>query len=72
MRGLLNRVTLGDAPPQLSKMFPCVTPSTERRTRNADRRHSKQLLERSYRTSTFGRSIFGLVYVWNKLTEDVV
>ena len=75
MLGLLHKCTLGQAHPRLRELFPSVTrqPAVYS-TRYAERRHSKQLLERC--TGDFleltRRSLFGLVRVYNFLPELVV
>ena len=75
MLGLLHKCTLKSAHPRLQALFPPAPPQQATyRTRRAERRHNKQLLERC--TGRFleltRRSAFGLVRVYNFLPEDTV
>ena len=75
MLGLLHKCTLKSAHPRLQALFPPAPPQQATyRTRRAERRHSKQLLERCTGRflETTRRSAFGLVRVYNFLPEATV
>jgi len=78
MLGVLHRVTLGDAPPQLAELFPVLGTVWEpwglRRLRNWRARHSRQLGTHASFNSTelMRRSLFGLVGCYNLLPQKVV
>ena len=77
MLGLLHRVVLGQAPPQLRELFPfaVLTPARsnyQTRLLSTVRRHNKQLLERPGHTDVFSRSLFGLVSSYNLLPQHIV
>lgn len=77
MLGLLHRISLGKAPPQLACLFP-LAPVVPRRFRALTRlhrivqRHSRQFLERPAHTDCFKRSLFGLVSSYNLLPQSIV
>ena len=76
MLGLLHRVSLGQAPKQLSALFPFAPPpaaaAARAVTRLEVRRHNRQFLEPSFRTDVLQRSLFGLTVVYNLLPPEVV
>ena len=73
MLGLLHRITLGLAPPQLTVLFP-FQHSTQYRysTRLAIRRHAFQFIEPIFHTDIFRRSLFGLTVIYNLLSSSVI
>ena len=71
MLGLIYRITYGQAPDQLTELFPLQERSSRYNTRLESCRHRFQIIERSFRTDVFQRSIFGLIVIWNLLPEDV-
>ena len=75
MLGLLHRIVLGDAPPQLAELFPFAEPSlldNRSATRLAVRRHRHQFWQPPFRTEILRRSLFGIVVVYNLLPPAVV
>ena len=76
MLGLLHKCTLGLAHPRLQELFPPapLRPEPRYSTRASAARHSRQLLERckGHFLETTRRSVFGLVKVYNYLSQDTV
>ena len=75
MLGLLHKIVLGDAPPQLAELFPFAEPSlldNRSATRLAVRRHRHQFWQPPFRTEILRRSLFGIVVVYNLLPPAVV
>ena len=73
MLAILQRITLGIAPPQLKQMFPfAVQTARHVSTRLELLRHNKQLQEHVASTDVFQRSLFGFVRVYNLLPQSVV
>ena len=78
MLGVLHKVALGVAPPQLAALFPRVGKVHEhwqwRRLRNWRPLHDKQLFSHAAIkcTETMSRSLFGLVHCYNFLPQAVV
>ena len=74
MLGLLHRIALGEAPNQLSQLFPV---SHSHRvdgpvTRLSVRRHDFQFIEPAFGTDVMQRSLFGLTVVYNLLPPVAV
>ena len=69
MLGLLHKCALGEAPPQLLDLFPLAPPTHHPNTRLHARRHHLQLVDKTHgnHTTTFHRSLFGLVAIYNLL-----
>ncbi len=77
MLGLLHRISLGNAPPQLAELFPRAPAPEPRfgpntRLHRTVQRHDRQFLERPGHTDIFRRSLFGLVCSYNLLPQSVV
>ena len=76
MLGLLHKCTLGIAHEDLRSLLPPAPFQHQNcyRTRLADRRHNKQLLERCHgrHLDILGRSMFGLTRIYNLLPQFVV
>ena len=78
MLGLLHRISIGQAPLQLTELFPRALPPRPRafsdhtRLHTALKRQDRQFLERSSHTDVFRKSIFGLVASYNLLPQSVV
>ena len=75
MLGLLHKCTLGIAHPRLLELFPQITlPSWRYMTKQAVRRHDRQILERCKGNflEITRNSLFGLVRVYNFLPEHIV
>ena len=72
--GLLHRIVLNDAPPQLAELFPSATtwPPNIATTRLQIRRHNRQLKQHAIGTETLRRSLFGLVKIYNLLPQQVI
>lgn len=72
--GLLHRIVLKDAPPQLAELFPPARawPFGLASTRPQVRRHNKRLHQRAIGTETLRRSLFGLVKVYNLLPQQII
>ena len=73
MLGLIHRCTLGNGPLHFKEFF---TPATtlRRNTRSGGRLHSKQLMD--IRDRPFleieRRSVLGLIWVYNRLPQDII
>ena len=72
MLGLLHRIVLGQAPPQLIELFPRSGLNSQPPTRLGFRRHTFQLVQPAFRTDVLQRSVFGLTVVYNLLPPEVV
>merc|ERR1712217_162531 len=71
MLALLHRIALRVAPPQLIELFPLASPR-HRNTRSSATRHFPRLLERSFHSDVFKRSLYGLVFIYHLLPDVVV
>ena len=75
MLGLIHKVTLKQAHPDLLRLLPpSSTPPHHYATRLASKRHNKQIHEHcdGQQTDLTQRSLFGLVNVYNLLPQNVV
>lgn len=75
MLGLLHKVVLGQAHSGFSSLFPpCPSDPPRYFTRLQARKHSRQLLDRcdGRQPGYLGRSLFGLVRVYNSLPQEAV
>ena len=80
MLGALHKVTIGTAHAQLRLLFPLLAaPPTvpnnwQQRLRNLRALHDRQLSTAAtpFSTDTFGRSLFGLVNLYNRLPQHLV
>ena len=74
MLGVLHRIVLGIAPPQLSCLFPRAetAPMGRMPTRLWEIRHDLQLCERYFHADVFARSLYGMVRIYNLLPQSVV
>ena len=75
MLGVLHRTVLGKVPAHFERFFRLKAPRAAAHwTRLEERRHSRQLEERTYSNcpELLRRSAFGLIRVYNWLPEEVV
>ena len=74
MLGVLWKVSRGTVHKDMAAMFPPCPRPNARVTRSDNRRHSRQLVNPCDGTqlAQFGRSLFGLVKVWNLLPSEFV
>ena len=75
MLSVLHRIVLGIAPPSIMKLIPFRTTSLFRHGFKTNKSlHDKQLQDCTGHSSPvmLKRSLFGLVYVYNRLDQDVI
>ena len=72
--GFIHRTLLGKGPTQFRDFFRLDTNSCYRRTRQGSRRHHRQLEDpyQHFHKDYINRSVFGYIWIYNALPEDVV
>ena len=70
--GLLHKFQLGEAHPDFEKLFVKRVEQIDFRTRYSARRHTKQIHEVTGNSFYFNHSLFGVVRVYNVLSQGAV